>query len=364
MTLPYATLICPQCSAELPPALLACANCGRLLHAEQLQELSQSAGAAMRRRDAEGALAAWREMLDLLPAQSRQYQVISQKVAELVEMQRGGGGASIAPSGGASVAPPGGAPRQSDAEAASSTGKKAAAGAGALGLLLLKFKTLLLILLAKGKILFFGLGKIHTLFSMLLSFAAYWTLWGWKFALGFVLSIYVHEMGHVVALRRYGFKASAPMFIPGIGALIRLQQHIDDPRIDAEIGLAGPIYGLGAAAVTAALWYLTKQPVLAAIAGTGALINVFNLLPIGTLDGGRAFHALSRIQMVMATGAAVVGYFLAEDGMLLLLAIVCGFRCLGKDYGRRDSRAAVNYVALVILLSLLSLMRTHARVGL
>ena len=60
-------------------------------------------------------------------------------------------------------------------------------------------------------------------------------------ALGLVLSIYVHEMGHVIALRRYGFKADAPMFIPGLGAIIRLRQHVVDPRADAQIGLAGPI---------------------------------------------------------------------------------------------------------------------------
>src|SRR2546430_4861243 len=83
---------------------------------------------------------------------------------------------------------------------------------------------------------------------MLLSAGVYWTIWGWKFALGVVLSIYVHEMGHVQALQRYGIKATAPMFIPGVGAVVRLKQYPADRREDARVGLAGPLWGRPAAA--------------------------------------------------------------------------------------------------------------------
>jgi len=83
---------------------------------------------------------------------------------------------------------------------------------------------------------------------LLLSASLYWTIWGWKFALGVVLSIYIHEMGHVQALQRYGIKATAPMFIPGLGAVIRLKQYPADAREDARVGLAGPLWGLGALA--------------------------------------------------------------------------------------------------------------------
>src|SRR5439155_143942 len=81
-----------------------------------------------------------------------------------------------------------------------------------------------------------GLTKASTLFTMLLSAGVYWAAWGWKFALGVVLSIYVHEMGHVQALQRYGIKATAPMFIPGVGAVVRLKQYPASPR-DARVGL-------------------------------------------------------------------------------------------------------------------------------
>ena len=88
-------------------------------------------------------------------------------------------------------------------------------------------------------------------------------------------------------MRLLGDSGIWELFIPGLGALIRLQQQIVNPREDADIGLAGPIYGLGAAAVSLGLWYCTEQPIFAAIAGVGAWINLFNLLPLGSLDGGR-----------------------------------------------------------------------------
>jgi Zn-dependent protease len=311
--------------------------------------LAATARSASEAGNTAGALSAWREALELLPPGSRQFEIIQQKIGELVRVVQTG----VAPV----PAPTTGTPPPS---AKSSPGKRAAAGLGALGLLLLKFKTLLLILLTKGKLLLLGLTKAGTLFSMLLSMGVYWTLWGWKFAVGFVLSIYVHEMGHVIALQRYGFKATAPMFIPGLGAFIRLQQQVINPTEDAVIGLAGPIYGLGAAAVSLGLWWVTKQPLFAALAGVGAWINLFNLIPVWTLDGGRAFHALSRAQKWMMAGVAAAAWFYTNDGILLLVMIACiGRAAVDKDEGQSDRRAALTYSGLVIVLSVLSLARPH-----
>jgi Zn-dependent protease len=175
-------------------------------------------------------------------------------------------------------------------------------------------------------------------------------------------------MGHVIALRRYGLKATAPMFIPGIGALIRLQQQVVNPREDAEIGLAGPIYGLGAAGVSLGLWYATKQPIFAAIAGVGAWINLFNLLPIGTLDGGRGFHALSRLQKFLAVAAVAAAFCFSNDHLLEVLLLVLGLVCIGRAIGdksdeRGNWKAAITYVVLVLVLAALSTVRTQAGVG-
>ena len=146
--------------------------------------------------------------------------------------------------------------------------------------------------LTKAKFLLLGLTKASTLFSMLLSMGVYWAAFGWPFAVGLVLSIYVHEMGHVYLLTRFGVKAEAPMFIPGLGAVIRLRQSFTDPRQDALVGLAGPIWGLGAAIWGPGPGTATGEPYFLAIARLGAWINLFNLIPIWQLDGGRAFRAL------------------------------------------------------------------------
>ena len=343
MTIAATASACPQCAAPLAPALLACPRCGALVYGGRLQQLADAATAATRAGEVAAALAAWREAIDLLPSDSRQHQVVAAKIAELSRAARNGDGSHL----------------PSD-QGHSSTGKKAAAGLGALGLLLWKFKLVLLFLLTKGKLLLLGLTKVSTLLTMLLSLGVYWAAWGWQFALGLVLSIYVHEMGHVAALKRLGFKATAPMFLPGLGAVIRLQQHPANPHEDAEIGLAGPLYGLGAAIIALIGWAVTHHPMLAAIASVGAWINLFNLLPVWTLDGGRAFHAMSRNQRWAAAAAVGSAWLFTHDGMLvLLLVVIVGRAVTDKGFEPGDRRATWLYVLLVLALSLICLVRPN-----
>ncbi len=335
----FLTADCPGCGTQIAPTLLACPACGRLVYSDRLGGLSQAAKEATSRGDAPAALSAWREVLDLLPLGSRQHAAVS---AQITELGRAGG----------NLASSSHTPERAAARAKSPV-SALAAGIGAIALTLWKFKALLL-----------GLTKASTLLTMLLSFGVYWTYFGWKFALGLVLSIYVHEMGHVFALRRYGFRATAPMFIPGFGALIRLQQQVVNPYEDAVIGLAGPIYGLGAAVATLGLWYATRQPIFAAIAGVNAWINLFNLLPISPLDGGRGFHAMSRLQKFLAAATAAAAWHYTNDGLLMLLAIVCAVRAFGAETNKEGIwKTTITYAALVIALTFVSLVRlqTHIR---
>ncbi len=179
--------ICVGCGTEIAATLLSCPACHRLVHAVTLKELAARAESAAARDDAPAALAAWRESLELLPAASRQRTAVEQKIAALT---------SITP-----AAP---------SELPSSGRWKWLATFGPAGLLIWKFKFLLVALLTKGKLLLLGLTNLGTLASMFAAMALYWTQWGMWFALGFVVSIYIHEMGHVAALRRYGIAASAP----------------------------------------------------------------------------------------------------------------------------------------------------------
>src|SRR5256885_1593460 len=213
--------LCPQCGTDVAPALLACPSCHRLVHADELKRLAAAAERAAQVGDRSSALAAWREALDLLPRDSTQHHVVSARVLELSRALD----------------------REPQAPRQTSRVGRNAAGLGALGALLVKFKFAVIFLLTKAKLLLLGLTKASTFFSMLLSAGVYWSIWGWKFAVGVVLSIYVHEMGHVQALQRYRIKAAAPMFIPGVGAVVRLKQYPADRREDARVGLAVSVRG-------------------------------------------------------------------------------------------------------------------------
>jgi len=303
------------------------------VHGDELKRLAAAAERAAQTGDRSSALAAWREALDLLPRDSTQHHLVSARVLEL--------------SRALDQEPQ--APRQ-----ASRAGRNAA-GLGALGALLVKFKFALIFLLTKAKLLLLGLTKASTFFSMLLSAGVYWSIWGWKFAVGVVLSIYVHEMGHVQALQRYGIKATAPMFIPGVGAVVRLKQYPADRREDARVGLAGPIWGLGAAAVAYAVYRATGSGIWGAIAHFGAWVNLFNLLPVWQLDGGRGFRALTRTQRWI--GAALIGsmWLLTGEGLLVLLGLAAAASASFADSADQpDPTILVQYGLLVIVLSLLT----------
>ena len=144
----------------------------------------------------------------------------------------------------------------------------------------------LLLLLPKLKIL-------TTSGTMLVSIGAYALIWGWRFAVGFVLLLFVHEIGHVIQLRREGIPARRAMFIPFLGALVAMKELPKDAGAEARVGLAGPVLGSLAALVPLAIYALAGDELFLALAYVGFLLNLFNLLPVLPLDGGRAMAALS-----------------------------------------------------------------------
>jgi Zn-dependent protease len=222
-----------------------------------------------------------------------------------------------------------------------------------LGLLVLKFGGLLL----KFKVITTGA-------SMLVSIAAYTWIWGLPFAIGFVLLILVHELGHVLELRRQGVRASAPLFIPFMGAVIGMRELPDDAWKEAKVALAGPLLGSLGAAVCWIAGEATGSDLLVALAFVGFFLNLFNLIPIVPLDGGRAAGALHPalwfVGLLMMVGLVVV-----RPNPLLVVIVVLGgldlwhrWRTRGEagDYyrltvGQRVSVAVV-YLGLVAALGL------------
>ena len=178
-----------------------------------------------------------------------------------------------------------------------------------------KLKALVL-LLPKLKIL-------TTSASMLVSVAAYSLIWGWQFAVGFVLLLLVHEMGHVIQLRREGVPASAPLFIPFLGAVVGMKQAPKDAATEARVGLAGPILGSIGCLVPLALYEATGNNLFRALAFTGFFLNLINLLPVLPLDGGRAMAALSPAMWVVGF-AILIGIMFVYPTPITLIVLLFG----------------------------------------
>jgi Zn-dependent protease len=130
--------------------------------------------------------------------------------------------------------------------------------------------------------------------TMLLTIWIYTRIWGWKFAVGFVLLLLVHECGHLLVAKKFGLKVGAPVFIPFMGAFIALKEAPRNAWMEACVGIGGPILGSLGALFCNLLGEIFDAPIFIALASFGYLLNLFNLTPVGILDGGRIVTAMSR----------------------------------------------------------------------
>ena len=206
---------------------------------------------------------------------------------------------------------------------------------GALGLVMLKFGAklkALLLLLPKLKI-------FTTSATMLVSVGAYALIWGWRFGLGFVLLLLVHELGHVIQLRREGIKAGAPMFIPFLGALVAMKELPKDAAAEARVGLAGPVLGSLGALAALGLYALTGDELFKALAFVGFLLNLFNLLPVLPLDGGRAMAALSPWMWFVGYGLLVAATVAFPNPVMLLVLLFGGLETWRRWQARKTPEA-------------------------
>lgn len=227
-------------------------------------------------------------------------------------------------------------------------------GLGAAGLFLL------------GKLKFLGLLagvlKLNTLLSMVLSIGLYSMEWGLPFAIGFVLLIFVHECGHAIVLRMEGIPSGAPVFIPFVGAVIAMRGMPRNAYVEAKVGIGGPVLGSIAAWAVLGTGLWSGSALLVNLGHVGILINLFNLIPVSPLDGGRIAGAFSRGVWI---GGYVVGGFalLLTRSPLLLVVLVAGLFTMWQRWhhpvpGYHDihpgSRLAVGiaYAGLVVALAL------------
>ncbi len=202
------------------------------------------------------------------------------------------------------------------------------------GLLLLKFGKALLLLLPKAKVL-------TTSATMLVSIAAYSLIWGWKFAAGFVALLLVHEMGHVIQLRREGIEASAPMFIPFLGAAVMAKSLGDNATAEARVGLAGPILGTLGCFALLPIASMSGNDFWYALIFTGLFLNLFNLMPVVPLDGGRAMAALTPWMWFVGLFAMVVLTFAFPNPIIVLILLLAAFETYNRWKKRRAGDESV-----------------------
>lgn len=167
--------------------------------------------------------------------------------------------------------------------------------------------------LAKGPVL-----------TMLLTIVTYALFLGWPFAVGFVFLLFIHEMGHVIAIRWKGGEASLPYFIPFLGAFVRLRTQFHDPRDDAFVGIAGPIAGTLAAIACWGVYGWNGSVLMLFLSYVGFFLNLFNLLPVYPLDGGRVARAIHR--KLWGAGLAVAaGIAVMRPNLVMFLILIFGF---------------------------------------
>lgn len=204
----------------------------------------------------------------------------------------------------------------------------------------------LAVLAGKAKGLLLVLVKIKALTAlgtMFVSVAAYSLVFGWPFAVGFVLLLLIHEMGHVIQLRREGVDASAPVFIPFVGAVITAKSLGEDSAAEARVGLAGPVLGTIGTLIPLAIWLATGSDLWRALAYVGFFINLINLMPVLPLDGGRAMAVLGPKVWIAGILVAVAATVFFLGPFMLLFVLLLGGPELYRRFKNRHSEQSRAY---------------------
>jgi Zn-dependent protease len=170
--------------------------------------------------------------------------------------------------------------------------------------------------------------------SMLLMIGVYAMMWGWKWAIGFVLLLLVHECGHLIVAKGFGLSVSAPMFIPFMGAFIALKDTPRNAWVEASVGIGGPMLGSGAAFLCHAAGKSFHSPLLVALAWSAYFLNLFNMIPVGMLDGGRIVTALS--PWLWVPGLAAVAWLAwIHPNLIIILVLISALPRVWSLFRRR-----------------------------
>jgi Zn-dependent protease len=319
---------CPTCSHWLPEGSLACPDCQTLTYGAHLSQIAYSAQQLEQEQKWAEARERWKSALVWLPEETQQAESVRQHIAQIDA-------------------------RLKAAQDQKARWTKRLGPFAPIALFLLKIKS--------GLFLLF---KLKFLLSLVAFFGIYWVLFGWKFAVGFTACLFIHEMGHFVAVKRRGLKADLPIFMPGLGAYVRwYSQGVSLPDL-ASISLAGPMYGLVAALACYGIFLETHQPIFLVLVYVGAWINFLNLLPVLGLDGAQAASALSRLQrgLIAATCIVLFGLTITNGDLFgqttqwifLIVGLGMAWRCFTPDEPAAPStRTFLYFQALILVLGVI-----------
>lgn len=256
----------------------------------------------------------WAAALKFLPPDSPQARSIEREIAKL--------DAKLSP-----------APRKKD-------WKKRLGPLGVLIAALAKYKTLALVLLTKAKFLI----------SILAFVGVYWSLFGKWFAVGLTGSVLLHEMGHYLMVRRFGFAAELPMFLPGLGAYVKWNGANVDPSIRAQISLAGPLFGFISGLIAYGLYLSTGHGVWLAVAQFAGWLNLLNLIPVSIFDGSSAMTALGAQGRMAVLLVSLVLFFMLREWVFLFVAVGTGYRLWKRDFPA-EPRQGIGYYFIGLILA-------------
>jgi Zn-dependent protease len=312
---------CPNCGHALALGVTACPECHTLVYGAELSALARDATALEAKGDYGQAREMWNRSLPLLPPDSKQAEWMRDHVRELEMTQAG---------------------RE---EAAARPNHPMVRKLGPLA----PFA----ILLAKSKGLLLAIFKLKFLFSFVWFIVLYAGLFGWRYGLGIAVSILIHEMGHYLDIKRRGLPAEMPVFLPGLGAYVKWDAMGVGRRARAQISLAGPLAGWIAAAGCYVIYTHTHTPVWAALARTGAVLNILNLIPVWVLDGAKAVDALGQVERVALLAAVLALWLYSRENIFFLVAVGVGWRLFTKDKpAKEDWSTWFYFVALLVALGL------------
>lgn len=234
------------------------------------------------------------------------------------------------------------------------------AGLGVAGALLAKFFVKL-----KFLFVFLKLGKLASTFgSMLVMIWVYAKIHGWAFGVGFVILLFMHEMGHYFAAKRVNLPVSTPIFIPFVGALISMKEEPADATTEAFVAIGGPVLGSVSALICLVIYYITGKSVFIALAYTGFILNLFNLVPVHPLDGGRVVKAISPMLWIIGIPLMVLAALIHFNPIIVIILVLSIIQ-LYKYYKDPDKKYyevekstriiyAVTYFGLIAILGLCS----------